>query len=169
VTEKRGRPSLYTPEIADEIVEWISEGRTLRDYCRQDGKPARRTVDRWRQEDAAFSARVARARDDGFEELAEEALLIARTPQIGETETVESVKDGESEKRKVVREDMLGHRKLLIETILKLLACWDPRRYGNAPVRVDVAETAAAIRAFIAAARAQDEADGDAADGASSA
>jgi hypothetical protein len=26
---------------------------------------------------------------------------------------------------------MLGHRKLQIETRLKLLACWDPKKYGN--------------------------------------
>jgi hypothetical protein len=29
-------------------------------------------------------------------------------------------------------EDMLGHRKLQVETRLKLLAKWDPRRYGDA-------------------------------------
>jgi hypothetical protein len=43
-------------------------------------------------------------------------------------------------------EDMLGHRKLQIETRLKLLAVWDPKRYGNkvqlggdggAPIRVE--------------------------------
>ena len=31
----------------------------------------------------------------------------------------------------VTEEDMLGHRKLQIETRLKLLAVWDPKRYGN--------------------------------------
>jgi hypothetical protein len=30
-----------------------------------------------------------------------------------------------------VREDMLGHRKLQIETRLKLLAKWSPKRYGD--------------------------------------
>ena len=31
----------------------------------------------------------------------------------------------------VTEEDMLGHRKLQIETRLKLLACWNPSKYGN--------------------------------------
>jgi hypothetical protein len=26
---------------------------------------------------------------------------------------------------------MLGHRKMQIETRLKLLACWNPKKYGN--------------------------------------
>ncbi|MNT50547.1 hypothetical protein D3C72_1874720 [compost metagenome] len=32
---------------------------------------------------------------------------------------------------KVKRGDMLGHRKLQIETRLKLLAKWNPKRYGD--------------------------------------
>jgi hypothetical protein len=31
----------------------------------------------------------------------------------------------------VKRSDMLGHRKLQVETRLKLLAKWDPKRYGD--------------------------------------
>jgi hypothetical protein len=31
----------------------------------------------------------------------------------------------------ISRRDMLGHRKLQIETRLKLLAKWDPKRYGE--------------------------------------
>jgi hypothetical protein len=46
----------------------------------------------------------------------------------------------------VTEDDMLGHRKLQIETRLKLLAVWDPKRYGNkvqlggdggAPIKVE--------------------------------
>lgn len=125
MAKRRGRPSTYTEAVADEVVEWISEGKTLRDYCRQEGKPARRTIDDWRAKDEAFAARIARARDDGFDVLAEECLTIANTPMLGETVTDE---DG---KQKVVTADMLHHRKLQIETRLKLLAKWDPRRYGE--------------------------------------
>jgi hypothetical protein len=127
---KRGRPSLYTEAIADAVVAWIEDGKTLRSFCRQVGMPSRDTIDRWRREREDFSHRVARARDDGFAELAEECLAIADTPQLGEIVTEEAGGE-DGDKRKVVTEDMLGHRKLQVETRLKLLACWDPKRYGT--------------------------------------
>ena len=40
---------------------------------------------------------------------------------------IKTSKDG----TETVVEDMLGHRKLQIETRLKLLAKWDPKRYGK--------------------------------------
>jgi hypothetical protein len=120
-----GRPTIRTPEIDDEIVAWISDGKPLREYCRQDGKPGRTTVHDWIHADAALAERVARAKDIGFAVLAEECLAIADTPQQGVTTTEDE--DG----TKTVTGDMLGHRKLQVETRLKLLACWDPRRYGN--------------------------------------
>lgn len=124
--EKRiGRPPEPVPQdVADEVVEWIAEGKTLREYCRQEGKPSRATVDRWRAKDDAFASRFARAREIGFDMLAEECLEIARTPQPGVVTTED--KDG----TKTVTEDMLGHRKHLTDTILKLLAKWSPKKYG---------------------------------------
>ena len=53
-------------------------------------------------------------------------MRIADTPVVGE-ETTEKA-NGDTETRKG---DMLGHRKLQIETRLKLLAKWDPKRYGE--------------------------------------
>jgi hypothetical protein len=120
-----GRPPEPVPQdIADALCGWIAQGKTLREFCRQPGMPARRTVDDWRDKDPDFAARVARARDTGFDMIAEEMLAIADTPQSGEIVTQD--KDGKT----VVTEDMLGHRKLQVETRAKLLACWDPRRYG---------------------------------------
>lgn len=126
--KKMGRPKrvpLVDPVIAGEVCAWIAEGKTLRDFCRQPGKPCRATIDAWRQQDDEFASRVARARDIGYDMIAEECAAIADTQEFGETIT-----DGD-DGRKVVTGDMLGHRKLRVETRLKLLACWDPRRYGQ--------------------------------------
>jgi hypothetical protein len=122
---KLGRPSSYTQEIADEICERLSGGEPLAWICRDDHMPAVRTVSDWK-ENASFSANFARARDEGFDCLALSCLAIADTTQNGEETTVRS--DGGVEVR---TGDMLGHRKLRIETRLKLLARWDPRRYGD--------------------------------------
>lgn len=120
-----GRPSSYTEEIAEEICSRLEEGEPLRAICRDDHMPARRTVDDWRVAMPAFAARIARARSIGFDAIAEEALQIADTPMEGVEITTDE--RGTSEKRG----DMLGHRKLQVETRLKLLAKWDPKRYGD--------------------------------------
>ncbi len=71
------------------------------------------------------SGLIARAREDGFDQIAMDALRIADTPLEGKRTKV----DGESVEEWT--EDMLGHRKLQVETRLKLLAKWDPKRYGD--------------------------------------
>jgi hypothetical protein len=138
-----GAHSTYTEEKAAEIVDRISDGEPLRQICRSDDMPSWRTVYRWMEENEGFAARFARARELGFDAIAQEALEIADTPEQGEEVTVKA--DGSEETK---RADMLGHRKLRIETRLKLLAKWDPKRYGERThVEVDdVTDRAEAMR-----------------------
>lgn len=128
-----GVHTIYTDELAQEIIDSLSEGVTLQDICRREHMPSVRTVNSWANSDECpkevpsnFSANFARAREIGFDAIAAEALRIANTPVVGEEVTVKA--DGTEE---IKRGDMLGHRKLQIETRLKLLAKWDPRRYGE--------------------------------------
>lgn len=44
---KVGRPSAFTPELANEICDRISLGESLRAICADDHMPAERTVHRW--------------------------------------------------------------------------------------------------------------------------
>jgi len=128
-----GRPSKYDPEIARIICEQLSEGIPLRQICREnDGFPAWRTVYDWMKRDDALgsagvglSASIARARDIGYDALAEECLQIADTPQFGQKQVMSD------EGATTTIEDMLGHRKLQIETRLKLLAKFHPTKYGD--------------------------------------
>lgn len=114
-----------TPAIADEICTRLSNGEPLRAICRSQDMPAWRTVYDWIAADSALAARIAQAREIGFDAIAEEALDIANTPVEGRRTEVSD--DG----TKVTREDMLGHRKLQIDTRLKLLAKWCPAKYGD--------------------------------------
>jgi hypothetical protein len=75
--------------------------------------------------DEALSASIARARDIGYDAIAEECLLIADTPQFGQKQVMSD------EGSTTTVEDMLGHRKLQIETRLKLLAKFHPTKYGD--------------------------------------
>lgn len=136
------RPTLYNAELLATIVERLSAGEPMAVICRDEGMPAARTVRDWINRHNTVSAAIAGAREDGEEWLAAECLLIADTPRDGvieeyERRMVENPADPDGEKveefvlakRRV--EDMLAHRKLQIDTRLKLLAKWNPRKWGE--------------------------------------
>lgn len=58
-----GRPSKFTPQLADEICRRLSEGQGLRTICLDKRMPDRGTVLRWEEQDSDFAAKCARARD----------------------------------------------------------------------------------------------------------
>lgn len=137
------RPSLYTPELFESILDKLSGGTPLAEICRADGMPVPRTIRNWMRDNEEMTLAYHEARDDGFDAIAAEILRIADTPLPGMAEVWEWVvvdADGTNPQVKPAREwrmvkrevaDMLGHRKLQIETRLKLLAKWDPKRYGD--------------------------------------
>lgn len=105
------RQSKRTPEVEERIIDALSNGTALRVVCREEGMPSWRAVYDWMNADEAFATRVAHARDLGFEALAEDILDIAdNTPAIS---------------------DHVQRSKMRIDTRLKLLACWSPKRYGT--------------------------------------
>ena len=79
---------------------------------------------RWHMKDEDVVNNLARARLNGVEVHMEEALAIADQTQEGEEVT--TGKDGTTIKRK----DMLGHRRLQIETRIKRAQMIAPRKYG---------------------------------------
>lgn len=115
--------SVRTPELETTIVEGIADGIPLRQLCREHGV-SKSSVYAWLAEDADFAGRFARAREEGFDAIAEEALEIAEeTPERTSTQFGDKVDPG-----------FVQHQRNRIETRLKLLAKWDPKRYGD---RVD--------------------------------
>lgn len=129
---KPGRVSTYSDDVAFAIIEQITEGIPLAEICRMDSMPGLRTVYDWMETHKEFAARFARAREQGYDRIAADCLRISNEPLTGEevTETPDGVT--------IKRGDMLGHRKLQIETRLKLLAKWDPKRYGDQPAQTNV-------------------------------
>jgi len=61
--------------------------------------------------DEEFVRRIARAREDGYDELADKCLRIAFDPCQDQVEVTQ--------------------RRLQVDTILKLLAKWNPKKYGD--------------------------------------
>ena len=119
------RISKYTKATADEICNRIAEGEPLRPICRQ-MNIAWRTVYHWLEDHKDFAERFAKAREIGFDAIAED-IRYGRPVETRGEETEET----DEGKIKTKRADMLGHRKLQIETRLKLLAKWNPKKYGD--------------------------------------
>ena len=115
---KGGRPSKYSPELVETICERLASGEPLAQICRDEGMPHPSTVRDWMSEREDVSRAIARAREDGFDAIAVDALQIA---DYGLNDT----SDGE------VNHDVIQRSKLRVETRLKLLAKWDPKRYGD--------------------------------------
>jgi hypothetical protein len=72
-----GRPSDFTPELGQLILERIAEGESLRKVCRADDLPSRETVRRWLRDDPEFRAQYALAREEQADAKFEEAWEIA--------------------------------------------------------------------------------------------
>lgn len=122
-----GRPSKYTPKLLGEICDRLSEGEPLAEICRDAHMPDASTVRDWQSRDETVARRIAIAREVGFDEIAAEVLRIADTPCDGVCQKL----DAEGKVIETTVEDMLGHRRLQIDTRLKLLSKWDPKRYGE--------------------------------------
>jgi len=118
----RGGQTIFTPEIAARIIDGLSKGTPLTIICAEPGMPADRTVRDWMEKDSAFAADIARAREEGFDRIALDALEIA-DERSKDTITTENGDRPNTE--------WIARSKLRIETRLKLLAKWDPKRYGE--------------------------------------
>jgi hypothetical protein len=152
----KGRPLTYTPEVAALICERLAEGESLRAICRDAGMPPESTVRGWVLDNVQdFAAQYARARDIGLDAMAEEILEIADTPVEGVRR--EEGNDGYRE----IREDMLGHRRLQVDTRKWLLSKMAPKRYGDrtameltgangGPVQISDADRAARVAGLLA-------------------
>jgi hypothetical protein len=68
---------VFRPAVAEAIINELSEGVPLLVICREERMPNRRTVQRWAAERPDFAARIARAREDGCDVIAEEAFVAA--------------------------------------------------------------------------------------------
>jgi hypothetical protein len=75
---KGGHPTLYTPELAEYLLEELADGRTLSDVCRDEAMPSRATVRLWVKQDRdGFAARYNEAREHGFHAMADAMFDIA--------------------------------------------------------------------------------------------
>jgi len=78
--KKQGRPSSYNQEQADEIIELITNGASLRDIADM-GYPSAPTLFRWMESNEDFRKQYARAREEQAEFMVSEIINIADTEE----------------------------------------------------------------------------------------
>ncbi len=126
-----GRPTDYTPELADKICEGIANAISLVKICSADDMPNPRTVYRWRREHEEFCQNYASAREDQADFFAEEIIDIsdnhASSPLI--IDGVPMVVKGEI----VMRVDpaAVSHAKLMVDTRKWLASKFKPNNYAD--------------------------------------
>lgn len=143
---KIGRPTKRTPEVEGRIIEGLSAGTPMTIICQAEDMPSTSTVYDWMGVDEALSGQIARAREAGFDRIAMDALAIA--DEVTDKDTIETAHG------LIPNKEWLMRSKLRVETRLKLLSKWDPKRYGdrlalagdeNDPVRIVVASEDAGL------------------------
>ena len=119
-----GRPRLYSQEIAEELLDRLAAGESLESICRDDHMPAPPTVRKWvaqRTEGVdgapAFSAEYARAREFGYDAMAERLLEFGLTDYIGPDGYVDN---GEIQRLRLLSDN----RRWLLSKLM-------PRKYGD--------------------------------------
>ena len=103
-----GRPSIYSDELVETICARLAKGEPMASICRDDDMPGVTTLHSWGIDNKHVSESIARARLDGFDSIALDGLNI-----------VDDLSEDPASRR--VRSDYR----------LKLLAKWDPKRYGD--------------------------------------
>jgi len=116
-----GRPTKYTEALVDEICTRVSNGTPLREICREEGKPTWSTFYDWLRKDKELSARFAQARELGTDAIAEDLL----------GELYEEPERILSEGGNRIDQGYVSLVKARADIKLKLLAKWNPRRYGD--------------------------------------
>jgi hypothetical protein len=91
-----GRPTDYTPDIAERICEWIAGGQSLRAFCREDGSPDPSTVCRWIVRHEEFRKQYAQAREAAGYAHGDGVIEIVELLRAGEVDaqTARAIMDG---------------------------------------------------------------------------
>jgi hypothetical protein len=120
-------PATYSDEqrqrILEKVMTGLRAGTPLAVLCSDDGMPCDDTVRNWADSDATLARDIARAREAGFDQIALDALAIADDSR----RDTKRGKDGQE----VPDSEWITRSRLRVETRLKLLAKWDPKRYGE--------------------------------------
>ena len=116
--KSKPNPKYDRDQILKQAMLWVSAGKTLRDFCRQDGMPTFATVYNWLKADEKASGDFQLARDVGHDVIAEECMQIAdEMPPCDDKGKMDA--------------GFVSWQKNRIWTRTQLLSKWNPKKYGD--------------------------------------
>jgi hypothetical protein len=126
-----GRPTDYNQALADTICEAISEGRSLREICKEEDMPSKASIFRWLGLHKEFSDQYARAREEQAESLADEIVHLADTAS--NPVMVDGIPLMDSEGNPVLLADTasIAHARLRVDARKWVASKLKPKRYGD--------------------------------------
>lgn len=132
--KKTGRPTDYTPELAEEICDAVAtSSKGLRQLCKEhDNWPCADTIFHWRKTHKEFSDLYAQAKKCQIEALIDEILEIADDTS---NDTIIKV-DEEGNEKMVCNSEWINRSRLKVDTRKWLAAKLCPRLYGDKDERV---------------------------------
>lgn len=123
-----GRPSTYSPELADRICAELACGNSMRTVCKAEDMPAMSTVFLWLRIHPEFTEQYAQAKAEAADALVEEMLDIADD---GTNDWMEvHDQDGECAGYKINGEHV-QRSKLRVDTRKWIAAKLKPKKYGE--------------------------------------
>ena len=119
-------PAKKNPKLIEEVLSRIAQGETLASLGRElDFHPA--TWSKWINEDEGLSIAYAHARDVGADVIAEDALRIIDEEPLRIVEVDDEGKTSQGR----IDSAAVAWAKNRAEMRLKLLAKWNPKKYGD--------------------------------------
>lgn len=124
--KKRGRPEIYTQELADRVCQRIAEGYSMRTVCKPDDMPAMSTLFKWIREKPEFSQQYTKATEERTEAMAEDMLDIADDGS-NDLMTIQKGK----EEYTVENKEVTNRSRLRVDTRKWLMSKMKPKKYGD--------------------------------------
>lgn len=126
--------------IRDEICRRLAEGESLRRICEDQGFPHESTVRGWARDEGDFGTQYTRARQIGYDALAEELLAVARGTRKAVIRKVvrkvtevqgEEVEGSEEVEETLTESDAVDARRLHVDALKWTLSKMLPKVYGD--------------------------------------
>lgn len=121
------RESIFSNELADRICAELSDGKSLRTVCKQEGMPSKSTVFRWLRENKQFAEAYSRAKEEASDAWVEEILDIADD---GTNDWME-VHDKEGKSAWKVNGEHIQRSRVRIDTRKWVASKMKPKKYGD--------------------------------------